>query len=1051
MEGGFREDETADFGDLLNSASSTAFGASSTYSAFGAPQDDDLATNPFADLASSSAQLPYEPEERVRSPFYSAPIASPPAQSAYDEPAYVPPPAPIFTSTEEAPASSYDPAPSPYDPAPASYEQQSSAYETSPFTAAPYEPQTFAAAPSAYDAEPSAFEPSTPIGTTNAFPDRQFVRAAAPEPETPAQPQLQPGDPDGFSYTYSRASPSTARFRSPSSPTSAAPPEAESPFAAQSTRRGKADLSALLGDEKPTTMSGFKKADRADGAAGPLGSKIAVLPAKSVGKKPVARPLAALLGLETEEEEPKKVKAAPAAKVTSGSKAAGTQVEIATAAASGAAAAQEAAADAPRAEEVGAPQVGEEQARAQPTALPAAAGPASTPTEPEEPIVPEPAPLPPVDTAVEAPLPSALETPLPPSRAVTPPQPDASSSSAPEDDKPTLSRAASAAPSALSVDSARDTPYDAMVSPLETGTTPGREGSASSSEAWPGNKQVDALDQQLASLAVDEPATPTPAPTSSDPDSASYSQYIFGEGTSTPVESEPASGPPSSEPPASRGFRAFNGSSEDGGFGATDDADSLRGTYSRSVEVGDGEDAETETGVSTPATERTVGMGEQQRSEREGSAPLPPLPAQSPTIQGSPRSTQLGGSLGPTFIITVGDPQTVGSALNPAAQHTVYTVRTRTTSSAYRKPDFAVLRRFSHFLWLYDALTQNNPGVIVPGMPEKHAIGRFGSEFVENRRLGLESALNKIVSHPMLVGDPDLRLFLESDTFHIDIKQRKIDTTAEHKGFLANLSSSISGPKFTEFDDYFDQRRQQLEAFETQLRTLLDSLAKAAKARHALQGSVAELQSAFLALAQCDLSSTLRKLLDEAATVQKKLYDLAEAQAADEEKIDGLTTVAESYARLCTSARGVFGARIKAYHTWQGAEANLRKMQTAHEKAKRSGRTHSELLNLSVAEIADDGSLRIVFGNQAERKMLDARHDFDDVSKLTKAEMARFDKEKVDDFKKALEDFADSLAARQRVVVATWQEYHDLLAAAVETNKAAAEARASTATAPSSS
>lgn len=48
--------------------------------------------------------------------------------------------------------------------------------------------------------------------------------------------------------------------------------------------------------------------------------------------------------------------------------------------------------------------------------------------------------------------------------------------------------------------------------------------------------------------------------------------------------------------------------------------------------------------------------------------------------------------------------------------------------------------------------------------------------------------------------------------------------------------------------------------------------------------------------------------------------------------------------------------------------------------------------------------------------MLDARHDFDDVSRLTKAEMARFEKEKVDDFKKALEDFADTMAARQREV-----------------------------------
>lgn len=114
----------------------------------------------------------------------------------------------------------------------------------------------------------------------------------------------------------------------------------------------------------------------------------------------------------------------------------------------------------------------------------------------------------------------------------------------------------------------------------------------------------------------------------------------------------------------------------------------------------------------------------------------------------------------------------------------------QTTSPSYRKSDFSVLRRYSHFVWLYEALTQNNPGVIVPGMPEKHAIGpstsaslsvdpalltdvapagRFGSDFVENRRVGLQTALNKIVAHPMLVGDPDLRLFLESDSFDVDV------------------------------------------------------------------------------------------------------------------------------------------------------------------------------------------------------------------------------------------------------------------------------------------
>ena len=59
----------------------------------------------------------------------------------------------------------------------------------------------------------------------------------------------------------------------------------------------------------------------------------------------------------------------------------------------------------------------------------------------------------------------------------------------------------------------------------------------------------------------------------------------------------------------------------------------------------------------------------------------------------------------------------------------------------------------------------------------------------------------KIVAHPMLVGDPDLRLFLESDTFSVDVKQRKIDSVPESKGLFASLTNVISGPAFIEVDE----------------------------------------------------------------------------------------------------------------------------------------------------------------------------------------------------------------------------------------------------------
>lgn len=47
----------------------------------------------------------------------------------------------------------------------------------------------------------------------------------------------------------------------------------------------------------------------------------------------------------------------------------------------------------------------------------------------------------------------------------------------------------------------------------------------------------------------------------------------------------------------------------------------------------------------------------------------------------------------------------------------------QTTSPHYRRAEFSVLRRFSDFLWLYEAVSSNNPGVVVPPVPDKHPFG----------------------------------------------------------------------------------------------------------------------------------------------------------------------------------------------------------------------------------------------------------------------------------------------------------------------------------------
>lgn len=64
---------------------------------------------------------------------------------------------------------------------------------------------------------------------------------------------------------------------------------------------------------------------------------------------------------------------------------------------------------------------------------------------------------------------------------------------------------------------------------------------------------------------------------------------------------------------------------------------------------------------------------------------------------------------------------------------------------------------------------------------------------------------------------------------------------------------------------------------------------------------------------------------------------------------------------------------------------------------------------------------------EAERRVIATKRDFEDVSKLIKSEMIRFDKEKVEDFKSALERYAAGLVKRQTDTVMGWKEYLAIL------------------------
>ncbi|KAF2716434.1 vacuolar protein sorting-associated protein Vps5 [Polychaeton citri CBS 116435] len=366
----------------------------------------------------------------------------------------------------------------------------------------------------------------------------------------------------------------------------------------------------------------------------------------------------------------------------------------------------------------------------------------------------------------------------------------------------------------------------------------------------------------------------------------------------------------------------------------------------------------------------------------------------------------------PIFNIAVGDPHKVGNA---ASSHTVYSVMTKTTSKAYLNPSFTVKRRYKDFLWLYEQLHSNNPGIVVPPPPEKQAVGRFDADFIESRRMALERMINKAAAHPILQQDGDLKTFLESEAFNVDIKYRDRKDPllggSESKGMFGGFGISVGGSsKFIEHDDWFHDRRIYLDALENQLKALQKSVDTVIAQRRGLADSCADFAASLHSLAAVELSPSLSGPLDALGDLQLRIQELYSRQAMQD--ILTLGIVIDEYIRMVGSVKKAFEQRQKAYHACHSADSKLVDIKKQQEKLLRAGRSQQDRIQQMAADVADQ-----------ERRCNASRVLFDDMGRLMRSELERFEREKVEDFKSGVETFLESAIEAQKELIELWETY----------------------------
>jgi len=366
--------------------------------------------------------------------------------------------------------------------------------------------------------------------------------------------------------------------------------------------------------------------------------------------------------------------------------------------------------------------------------------------------------------------------------------------------------------------------------------------------------------------------------------------------------------------------------------------------------------------------------------------------------------------------ITVCDPRKAGDGVGAFI---AYTLKTETTRAKWNGKSFEVTRRFSDFLGLYEKLAgkYQHKGFFILPAPEKSItsftkvkIGTDDDQFVQRRQQSLQRWLRAIVRHHALTLDPDLQMFLTQDNIPPATSTRALSTAGVLR-FMGKVENAITKQvqqKMPETDSWFDERAQQVDALQNQLRRLVGSAGNLSVHRRELAISSGDLGRASAMLANTEEKQVLSRSLSNLGTLyenlgeiycdlsDKDLYSFSELLADQVRGLDGI--------------RNILSAREKMWQNWQTSEQGLLRKRENVTRLQATGRT----------EKIPGAELEI---KEWESRAQMNRKAFEDMSNTAKQEMNHWESQRVQETRQFLIQWMKDMLVAERKVVKLWEQY----------------------------
>uniref|UniRef100_G1RPA4 Sorting nexin-1 n=1 Tax=Nomascus leucogenys TaxID=61853 RepID=G1RPA4_NOMLE len=283
------------------------------------------------------------------------------------------------------------------------------------------------------------------------------------------------------------------------------------------------------------------------------------------------------------------------------------------------------------------------------------------------------------------------------------------------------------------------------------------------------------------------------------------------------------------------------------------------------------------------------------------------------------------------------------------------------------------------------------------------------AEFLEKRRAALERYLQRIVNHPTMLQDPDVREFLEKEELPRAVGTQTLSGAGLLKMFnKATDAVSKMTIKMNESDIWFEEKLQEVECEEQRLRKLHAVVETLVNHRKELALNTAQFAKSLAMLGSSEDNTALSRALSQLAEVEEKIEQLHQEQANNDFFL--LAELLSDYIRLLAIVRAAFDQRMKTWQRWQDAQATLQKKREA--EARLLWANKPDKLQQAKDEILE-----------WESRVTQYERDFERISTVVRKEVIRFEKEKSKDFKNHVIKYLETLLYSQQQLAKYWEAF----------------------------